>query len=172
MTNEPRMSIPLMRGFCVVALCAACNGTTTAPVTTIDDTSPDSSLSGLFSVSCDEDSLDISIYRSRDRSWWMGVAVTDPREDDPWTGEDCHRGDTLDGESYLYCHPLDENITRLTFGADPLTLQPGEQTALHGPDICDSLTFYFFETTTTGCWVAGHTADYYEGLCDNQVTLQ
>ena len=62
--------------------------------------------------------------------------------------------------------------TTLTFGAAPLTLTPGEQTALPDYNICPSLTFYFCETTTEGCWTAGHTPDYYEGLCDNQVSLQ
>ncbi|MFT5680145.1 MAG: hypothetical protein ACI8RZ_001050 [Myxococcota bacterium] len=167
-----RLSISLRRVVCFW-LVTACNGTTnTTNTTTVTDTGSDTSaLQSTFSVSCDEDSLDVSIYRGRDQSWWMGMAVTDPRAE-VWTGEDCFIGDTLDGEAVLYCHPLNDSRTTLTFGADPLTLIPGEQTALIDSDICESLTFYFFETTTLGCWVAGHTPDYYAGLCDNQVSLQ
>jgi hypothetical protein len=167
-----RLSTSLRRAVCFWLL-AGCSGTTTTTTTTTGpDTGPDTlPLSSLFNVTCDEDSLNVSIYRGRGQSWWMGMAVTDPREE-VWTGEDCYHGDTVEGVEVRYCHPLSDTRTSLTFGAAPLTLTPGEQTALQDADICESLTFYFFETTTEGCWAAGHTPDYYAGLCDNQVSLQ
>ena len=166
-----RLSTSLRRMFCFWLL-AACTGTTQSTTGPAADDVEEGGLSAFFNVTCDEDSLDVTIYRGREHSWWMGMAVTDAREE-VWTGEDCYRGDTTDsGEEVLYCHPINEVNTALTFGAAPLTLIPGEQTALPDADICPSLTFYFFETTTEGCWTAGHTPDYYAGLCDNQVSLQ
>ena len=167
-----RLSISLRRVVFFWSVTACTGPSTNTSTSTNPDTSADpSTLQSSFGVSCDADSLNVNVYRGREQSWWMGVAVTDPRED-IWTGEDCFNGDTLDGETLLYCHPLNDSRTTLAFGADPLTLTPGEETALQDASICESLTFYFFETTTLSCWVAGHTPDYYAGLCDNQVSLQ
>ena len=170
-TRSIRLGSLLRRMFCFWLL-GACTGPTQGTTSTATDTIDEEGLSVFFSVTCDEDGLDVTIYRGREHSWWMGMAVTDARED-VWTGEDCFLGDTTDsGDEVLYCHPINDVNTTLTFGAAPLTLTPGEQTALPDYNICPSLTFYFFETTTEGCWTAGHTPDYYEGLCDNQVSLQ
>lgn len=170
-TRSIRLGFLLRRMFCFWML-SACTGTTQSTTGAVTDTTDESELTAFFSVSCDDDSLNVTIYRGRNHSWWMGMAVTDAGED-LWSGEDCFLGDTTDsGDEVLYCHPLDEVNTTLTFGAAPLTLIPGEQTALLSSDICPSLTFYFFETTTESCWTAGHTPDYYAGLCDNQVSLQ
>ena len=80
-----------------------CTGTTatTTTTTTASDTATSADIQALFNVSCSDNGLTVSIYRGRDYSWWMGMAVTDPRED-LWSGEDCHNGDTVDGTCLLY----------------------------------------------------------------------
>ena len=43
----------------------------------------------IFEVTWGAEALELAIYRGTGRSWWMGMAVTDPPQGrDGWTGED------------------------------------------------------------------------------------
>ncbi len=126
----------------------------------------------IFEVTWGAEALELAIYRGTGRSWWMGMAVTDPPQGrDGWTGEDCLSGDVVDGEPVLYCHPVSDYKTTLLYGGPPDDLTPGEQTALPDSDYLGRVTFYFFETTSESCWVGGHRPDYYTDLCSNAVSV-
>jgi hypothetical protein len=66
----------------------------------------------------------ISISGTGEGVWRIGLVRTGV--EDPWTGEDCWQGDTVDGESYAYCHEYDPTSGTMTLRCGDLPLDNDE----------------------------------------------
>ena len=125
-----------------------------------------------FHVSWQSDLLFVRISQGEEGSWWFGIAETDPTLADPWTGEDCHNGDSLDGEtSIVWCHPIEAQGTSLNFGGSPTSLNPELETAMPVDGYLNQPMYYFVDVITEECFISGDGAQNYSDLCTNIVPM-
>jgi len=98
--------------------------------------------------------------------YYWGIVETGT-EEDPWTGEDCFRGYTLDnGTIFSFCHPITETGAELFYTADVLSLIEASET------LFTPINEDYTRTTThiiddrvgvdSPCWVWGDNPSYYE----------
>lgn len=162
-----------MRGWAlavVVLGLVACNGEDEGEVG-----EPGTDAGGPFEAVWGEDAFTLQIVDNGvpapGGSHYLGMVQTDCVDpDDPgcWTGESCIHYD-LD-YTVLYCHeftPAPSPYTALTlsYGADPMTLQQGQETAFPGPELRGRVTYYIEGSTDCAVW--GHDPSYYAHLsCD------
>ncbi len=102
-------------------------------------------------------------------TYLLGLVETDPGSSDPWTGEDCLYGYTLEtGELLLYCHPLSESGGAFSTGGSTSSLEEGSET-LFDETLQDVITYAAWSDVTGRCWTWGHDVSYYaDARCEAQ----
>ena len=130
------------------------------------------SLGESFHVSWQRDLLFVQVSQGEDGSWWFGIAETAATLEDPWTGEDCHNGDILNGTtSIVWCHPIEPQGTSLNFGGSPSNLNPELETAMPVDGYLNQPMYYFVDVVTEKCFISGEGAQNYSDLCTNIVPM-
>lgn len=117
-----------------------------------------------FEVIWDEEGVTLVITNGEGAYNW-GMAQTDARAAEPWTGEDCYMGYvTEEGTLDLFCHGATAEGDRLTtvYSVAELELD----TTLFTDEIAasETITYYVSSDTTPDCYVWGARPSYYGGL--------
>lgn len=104
-------------------------------------------------------------------SWWFGMAEQTAAIYEPWKGEDCLNGGIWQSERYVYCHPILDVGTELSYVDSPIDMIPGEETLISKTQNPDRMMYYFLDALTGICFIDGTGLDSYLELCSNQVEM-